>query len=490
MAGPNASAIHLIHRASDGFIPLARKPAGDWQELGAVPVNQPLLPHLLELVNQDGYFGVNSSFRTGHRFTTRQTWMPILGEQPGAEQQIAKTVRQSVNPATQLPYAHHQTDALRWLNVAYTDLDGYKLGLSTLDMLDGLQRLQESGDIPPATMFARSGRGLWAFWCLLDAKNPTEGECQVHGATHTPYSPQRASGKAIALYARVQHAIAKRLTHLGADLGALDGARFAPVPGTLKTAQNTRVHYWLQAGESGEPFAYTLSGLARALGLPLTQREHPIVEQAFRGTRTLTPDTVNEAKSTAGRKGWRVRWERTLADFEILLRLRGGGFDEGRRSTGAFYYALILRKAGMPDVDTRGRLRTYANLCRPALDEHAIAHAMKQAKRPRGHHLSTARLIAELGITEKESTYLEQWGRVQPKGATNGHQADARRQFLRDWIAQLGGFVPSTRLAASHCERHGFSSNNSTIWRDYLAMGYQPTEAKGGRPRNTPLLEQ
>jgi hypothetical protein len=38
---------------------------GEWDELGAVPVHQPLLPELLKLLHEHGSFGLNSSFRTG-----------------------------------------------------------------------------------------------------------------------------------------------------------------------------------------------------------------------------------------------------------------------------------------------------------------------------------------------------------------------------------------------------------------------------------------
>ena len=38
---------------------------GEWDELGAVPVNQPFLPELLKLLHEHGSFDLNSSFRTG-----------------------------------------------------------------------------------------------------------------------------------------------------------------------------------------------------------------------------------------------------------------------------------------------------------------------------------------------------------------------------------------------------------------------------------------
>ena len=128
------------------------------------------------------------------------------------------------------------SNALRWLNVCHVDIDCYKVGLSVGDALGAIVNLQDAGILPAATMFARSGRGLWVFWYLVDEGNPVSGTRTLYNAEHGPSTPQRAHGRAIALYARVQWALADRLAHLGADIGALDGCRFAPVPGTLKTA--------------------------------------------------------------------------------------------------------------------------------------------------------------------------------------------------------------------------------------------------------------
>jgi len=481
--GPDDAIIHAIHRgpSGSGYIPLAVKDDGrEWRELGAMQIGQPFLPGLLAALAHNGYFGLNSSFTTGRRFTTQERWTPIPGMSPAEE--LKPVVMRKPNPHG-LPWAQHETKTLRWLNVAYADLDCYKLGLDVGQALGAIVSLQDRGEIPPATLFARSGRGLWAFWFLLDTRNPKSGTEVVYGQPHDSATPQRASTRAVALYARVQRAIVNKLAHLGADLGASDSPRFAPMPGTLKTTGADRVLYWAQATAHGIP-AYTLNALAEQLGLELRAREHPVIESAL----TL-PDadagTKDATKAAAGRKGWRKRWLYALADLEILLRLRGGTFNAPHvsRNRAAFYYALTLTKSGMTPHDVDGRVSDLG--ARSGLEPHAITAALRQArKRGEGKHLSSARVQLELHVTDTERTYLR--SRTAP--AATHHDADisARRDAILATIADNGGRVPSVRQMTQHLQAHGVRGSHGTIHNDYKALGLKLV-GRAGRPPKLPI---
>lgn len=506
--------IHAIHRgpAGSGYIPLAVKDNGtQWRELGALQIGQPMLPNLLAALAQDAYFGLNSSFRAGKKFAramvTRDRWEPIRGEAPpnpwaGKSGDAAKraarafdrelansgpaelktiTVERSVpkpNPLG-LPWQQHDAQTLRWLNVAYADLDCYNVGLDVGATVGAIISLQDRGEIPPPTIIARSGRGVWAFWFLLDARNPTSGQAVVYGQTHEPHTSQRASARALALYARVQRAIVEKLAHLGADLGAVDGPRYAPFPGTLKTSSENRVLYWPQVTARGVP-AYTLAELAAGLGLELQAREHPVIESAL----SLPDDDTSKAKRHARAvKGWRKRWLYAVSDLEILRKLRDGTFnaDGVSRNVAALYYAVVLTRAGMPPADVTARVNDLGARCGLTTDE--IAAALKQArKRGLGHFLSGDRLRRDLRVTDVEATYL----RPRPSAPVASSRKDdiaARRAAIRQEIAKNGGTVPSTRRMAEHLQQLGIrSGNHTTVFKDYRALGFQPT-ARPGRPK-------
>ena len=384
-------------------------------------------------------------------------------------------------------------DTLRWLNVCHVDVDCYRKGLSVGDTLGAIVNAQDAGHLPPATGFARSGRGVWAFWFLLDVQNPAAGARPVYGVTHHVDTPQRATGRALALYARVQRAIADRLVPLGADLGALDAARFAPVPGTLKTDVNARVEWWIQGGPGARGYAYTLPQLASALGLELSMRAHPVIEAALR-QEPADERATDAVKSAAGRKGWAIRWRRALGDFEVLRRLRSGGFDRGVRNRGAFFYALLLSYAPaqsggrMDAADVAAHLAAFGASCRPALtaaEQRSALRQARKAKSPMVSYVSNDRLFHELAITNTEASYLQTIRPAAPRPQSVKRIGPVeRRAVVHQTIAVLG-HVPSTRDMADLLEPQGINVNWTTIARDYQALGLVTDKSQGGHPKRT-----
>jgi hypothetical protein len=353
-------------------------------------------------------------------------------------------------------------------------LDCYRVGISPSDALEAIVGMQAAGELPPASAFVHSGRGLWALWLLRDIHNPEHGTVELFGVTHVQDTPQRASPRAIALYAKVQRALAEKLRSLGADLGAVDGSRFAPVPGTLKTGPGRRVVYSSQADHDGQPFLYNLVELATALGIPLSPpSEQPRV---IREALPVEP-ARHSALSEGGRKGWLARWQRALGDFEILLTLRGGGFAEGVRNRGAFYYACFLTYAGMKSSDVTDRVRAYGAKCRPALSSAEIRGALKAAKRPKDKHTGYVRNTTwrtELGVTAVEASYL--MTAQEPEPSPREQRRQARRGQILAVVEELG-FVPSTRSMANRLSTSDHSVGHVTVQRDYHALGLSAERA-------------
>jgi hypothetical protein len=493
--GPTEQPIWALHRGPSGYVPLAVKEEREgkrvWRELGAVRVGQPFLPGLLAQLATDGYFGLNTSYGTGRRVrkTERQVWEPIPGE-PHGERQVTEIREQVVktNPDTGLPFANHTKATLRWLNAAYADLDCYQLGLSVGEALGAVIDMQDEGTIPPVTMFARSGRGLWAFWFLVDSMNPDTGEQVVHGQLHRPWTPARASRRNQALYARVQNMVVRKLEHLGADLAAIDGPRFGPMPGTFKTKGAARVEYWVQALASGPP-AYTLPQLVTAFGGELLEREHPIIAAALSAEPHDAPREKNPKRQAAGRKGWRVSWLNRVCDLEMLLRLREGRRTwEGHRNVFGLYYALALYRAGFTKAETQARIEAFG--ARTGLTPCEIEGAYKQAfKKTPWTHLRRDTYLKALHVTAAERSYLDAQ-RTKPEPAPTAGKAsiESRREAILEAVElHYKGRPPSVREMADFLSMQGVPcGNHTTVHRDYQALGLK-TRAKAGRPPKLPL---
>jgi hypothetical protein len=493
--GPTDAHLRLFHRGPSGFIPLAVKRDGKkWEELGAIAVGQPLLPGLLQQLAKDGYFGLNTSFRAGAKYNPvqRERWVPIPGERYGgngtypAEQLIGVTEwkQQLVHPKTKLSFAPTGKKTLRWLNAAYVDLDCYKLGFSVGDTIGALIDMQDAGTLPPVSVLARSGRGVWAFWLLLDPKNPKEGEQLIYEQPHTPLTPARATAHALGLYARVQNAIVRRLSHLGADLGAVDGPRYAPFAGTVKTGSDQRVLYWAQATSKGLPY-YALPELLTAFGEPLVWTEHAVIRRAL----TTQPD---EAKRTRCRNAWHKRHEYMVRDLELLLRLRRGRWNRRTsRNRFAFYYAYALKRAGMTRTEVADRVAFFG--AEVGLERDEVKAAVKSGCKTGYRNIRRQTYLTELLANDAELSYLDANRRGDAptgsgeSGTSRAHMQERRAAILSAIHEVFKGKPPSCRAMEAFLTAQGVPCGNySTIALDYKALGLKTT-AKAGRPPKLPL---
>jgi hypothetical protein len=425
-----------LHRHQDGYIAFATERDGDdFRPLVAIRASEleTWFPAFRDRLMKDAYVGINADWR----------------------------LRRHGADGRAYGYPLHQTDKLRYINAAYVDIDFHKLGLDLGTVIGRVVNLQESGQLPHASMFVRSGHGLWLLWLVQDVENPDVS--------------QRAFPDKLELYSRIQNAIIERLLPLGADMAARDAARHLRLAGSFNTGSETTVEWWIQGGNDFGHI-YTLPQLARLFNATPTKRHRGEII----------------AHNPAKRRGWVALNARRLSDFNILRAMRGG-FSEGCRNNAAKIYAWLLRTNAIPPDDVRGLVAEMAAQCKPKLDSAAANGAVKYSKRMRRMR---DQVIADwLGITAAESEVLEGLppaARFQtaptsppPMREPKSARIQDRRMMIRAVIEERGK-VPSVREMSRAIAGKGLTGNPKTISTDYRAMGIASEWCRPNKPQPKP----
>jgi hypothetical protein len=408
--------------------------------------------------HRDGYIAF-ASMRDGDDFrplisikaSELETWFPMIREQLEKDSYVAINgdwrLKRNGPDGDLYGYPLHRTDRLRYINACYVDIDFKKLGLESGTVIGRVINLQDSGQLPHASMIVRSGNGLWLLWLLHDVENPDIS--------------QRAFPDKLELYARIQNAIIERLLPLGADMSARDAARHLRIPGSMNTSAERTVEWWIQgAGPTG--YYYTLPELAKLFKAVPTRRHHG----------------EYIAHNPAKRRGWVALNARRLKDFNTLRALRGG-FSEGCRNNAAKIYAWLLRVNATGPDDVRQFVLYMASQCKPKLDKSAARDAFLYSKKMRRMRDQT---IADwLGITVEESEMLEGFPPAStfrtadqtpllPRARDLQRAAvQERRQAIREIITELC-CVPHLRGLAVMLAWRGIAASHVTIWNDLQAL--------------------
>jgi hypothetical protein len=275
-----------LHRHGDGYIAFATERDGeDFRPLVSIRAGEleEWFPLFRDQLLKDSFVGINADWR----------------------------LRKYGEHGDSYGYPLHRRDRLRYINACYVDIDHYKLGLDVGTVIGRVINLQDSGQLPHASMIVRSGNGLWLLWLVCDPKDPNQ-------------SPGAFPDK-LDLYGRIQEAIIERLLPLGADPAARDATRHIRVPGSLHSESESTVEWWIQ-GRADSGYIYTLQELALLLKATPTRRH---------GREVI-------AHNPRKRRGWVALNARRLRDFNTLRAIRGG-FCEGCRNNAAKIYAWLLR---------------------------------------------------------------------------------------------------------------------------------------------------
>lgn len=452
--------LDVLHRGHDGYLSFHRKRDDHFEDIASLKAAD---------LGTD-FEKVRSHFDGDCYFSVNGFWCPGRGASP-----TDATLRR----------AHRRIKDVRWLTACFVDLDAYKVGRSSDDVIAAVTRAMEAGALPWGSYWLRSGRGAWIFWLLADSDG----------------GPTRASYDNPKLYACVQSRLCALLAPYGADSASKDAARICRIPGT----SNSKVGRLATAGPmqpNQRAAIYGLEALAVLVGAhddanptPRTLTDRA-ANKTTRAARTIprAPTRGRErepcsAKSARGRKGYQGRVNKGLRQFETLRRLRGG-FREGHRHHALYIYGLLLKAGGRSLDAVRRELRTLGGECSPPLsrsDCDATTHSAPAVLKMRN-----ATIADWLEITPSEAEQLEGWPAANSSGSHDGERhsrpAETRRSRQERRRAAIWGFVlsggsvPTAAQIAEHLATESLTSHAVTVLRDLRALGLLNPRSKAKKP--------
>ena len=484
-----------IHRGDpDGYVGyMAKKPDGSglWP-VGAVKVRdvREMLPGVLaHFIGHDGYFTVNSLWKAG-----------------------------AVWKKTGLPYLLRRENMLLELAACYADLDvgrpeeESKHPGAALDwqaaQIEALRR-QREGIIPPFSMMACSGRGVYLFWLLRDDREPDK--------------LPRAYPSAIIRYKAVNKALHTRLYGLAPDLNAFDAVRVLKHPGTIATKVMRRVTYSLTVqADSGGRLTYSLPELETLLHLDAPAPSLPADVRDKARPQLYTREPYRKTKLPGSRPQNRKAYNRTnelrAQDLETVEAWRGGWLHAGKAYPDGFVspgrglmlrlYAGWLRGSGKDGGAVLDAVRRMAANCKPPYPsdpgdmrlEQIAADTFSPDRRRHVKNVKNSNLTGWLGISDQaDPDLLDKLNSILPepvkalREAAIPRQADytaERRRAIAHVVELRGGTIPPARKMMTLLAADPFNVVNPAtrepwsyeiIRQDYDALGYPA--ARPGRRR-------
>ena len=479
---PDLLPIREIHRGHDAWITFHRNDpeTGQQRDLWGVRAEEleGIFPQRRPQRERDSFFSVTAFWRA---LESKRRGQLVPQQAPrGLEPQLGVVQRRKYN--------------LEYLTCCFCDLDCHALGITTGTALGALVDAQDSGALPPASMITRSGRGLWAFWMLRDAK---------HGG-HQKAMPCR-----IQEWANIQHCIGAKLTAIGADAAARDAVRISRVAGSVNSKSETRVAYWIQKDKFGQTPSYTIDGLLDFFDLKTIPK-------------AVSEVRVDKAKSKLterARKGQVGRWLKALECFRTLWELRRT-WPAGTRNNAAFIYTQILtslHKASDASTLTAGErwselLRLLASFDQPAgnkFTERNLKAAVQGVGRPKFGQLGPMRnqTISDwLDVTIEESVYLQggwppatKYRADIPEDRAEVEKIDPRQRItirqlhlveLSLSLKKSKSRLPTLERLAEFLEERGLPTSAATIANDLRELGIRNPRRHKRRKSGRALLRQ
>jgi hypothetical protein len=410
-----------------------------------------------------------------HRIDELREWLPgIADDVLGADSYM--TVNGFFAPCREA--FRRQEKWLRALNAVYVDLDVGRrpaekpdnpaswLGADEADYM--VMKLAAANEIPYPSVIARSGRGIYLMWLLVDVKNPD----------------LPPPGFQLDLYKRIQREVNERLTDLAADPAAKDGARILRVPESIHGGTQKRVRYRVQCGDDGRPLTYTLPELAGFFGIEREERKE-------------TPARARRPRGK-GAKPRKALCGQRIEDIESVA--KAIGVLQGNRRVVLTHYAECHRVIETDPRETLNACYRLARLCKPRYpgpgdtpvreivqNAYGIpAWALYKHCRLRNDTLCRRlRITPDLARRLELQTILPKEERERRKAEPS--EAQKRRQERRAFLRDANENGPATDLStyklaklASAC---GFPCSHMTVSRDLNAMGLRETRGRSGRPR-------
>lgn len=483
-----------IHRGDpDGYVGyMAKKPDGSglWP-VGAVKVRdvREMLPGVLaHFIGHDGYFTVNSYWKAGAPW--RKTGLPYLLRKEKmllelaacyADLDVGRPEEESKHPGAALDWQAAQIEALR---------------------------RQREGIIPPFSMMACSGRGVYLLWLLRDDREPDR--------------LPRAHPSAIIRYKAVNRALHERLYGLACDPVA-DAARVLRHPGSIHTKVMRRVTYSLtiQADDGGR-LTYSLPELERLLNLDAPAPSLPADVREKARPQLYTREPYRKTKLPGSRPQYRAQYHRTnelrAQDLETIEAWRGGWLHAGQSYPDGFVspgrglmlrlYAGWLRGSGKDGGAVLDAVRRMAANCKPPYPsdpgdmrlEQIVDDTRSPDRRKHVKNVKNSKLTGWLGISDQaDPDLLDKLNSILPESvkalrdAAIPRQSDytaERRRAIAHIVELRGGKIPSPYKMRDLLAADPFNVVNPAtrepwsyeiIRKDYAALGYPA--ARPGRRR-------
>jgi hypothetical protein len=313
--------------------------------------------------------------------------------------------------------------------------------------------LAADGEIPPPSIIVRSGRGFWLFWLL---KESDDSESAATCSWHTR-----------PVWTRMQRALADRLAKGGinVDRAAQSPERLTRFPNSINTKAGRRVGYTVNLDTSGHVIFYTLSEIAARLqieGQPAAFIRLPSV--AGSGMQMQAP--IGRSVSRRA-NGWRALRDRRLRDYEILLELRGGSFQDGVRNHAVLLLAFLYRG----DPLQADRVWQFgAKYCTPPLSPREIMGALKTVGKGRRFKIHDRKIGDWLRLTPAENDQLVGEYLAEPDPNREAPR-DVRAARRREVISEVCSVRVSTlRDIKSRLEVLGLGCSIVTIRNDLEAI--------------------
>lgn len=443
--------VMLIHRDKKGYVCLLRKnDEGKISGVGAVRVEdyQETLPAIRKYLYNDGYFTVNS-------FCSVASWNYRCTGLPGINRKELNISR---------------------LNTCYVDIDCGRPGvISWMDALPVCERLMENDKIPQASMYARSGRGLYLFWLLIDEADQTQAP--------------KMSWNDLRKYKALNRAFQEILR--GAELpvdNIHDGARFLRLPGSIHTTVKKRVAYIARYDESGNIFRYTIKDLLGFFNIPelhapdknITSLDAPKCRQTNKPGSA--PDRI---------RGYFTLHRKRVRDLLAIEQWRGGFLKRGEKYPDGFtscgrrftlsLYAQFLRGSGITANDAKNALLVMAKNTKPPYPsdgtDMTIEEIIRSTYTAKPKRWRNSKLLKLYGINDEVARDLE-LETIIPEAIKLERKAHTvKDQHIKPQILKLLDEFVKTRMTTScrrasrYLKENGFNISHETT-RKYILELY------------------
>lgn len=467
----NHDFFEMFHRTT-GYFSL-HKNADKMIQVGSIKTNDVidtlefLKDNHSELLESDLYFTVNTYYRAA-KWRTRET---------------------------HLPYPQRKEINLAYLNACYADIDvgrffadddeyknyidnpfhnkiyPYKVPPKNREefiksfhweqALLQVMLLESAGVIPPVSIYAKSGRGIYLFWLL---------------------EPVKAFPEKITAYKAINGAINNDLTYcLPADKRALDAARILRVHGSSHSKSKTKVCYYPDV-PCDEVKVYTLQELLDFYNLDLREdnSQNTIKTAKCKGQYPERANAIIAAN------------ENRFEDLKIIEKYMGG-FPKGIRYTSLNYLMLFLRFAQCDEELILEVAEDFAARCSPpypSRDEdndipltEILKRVFSEDQKP---ILFKNSVLAKFWGIDKPTAERLNLCAIKPKGAKYTPPPTAHKEGVQERRKAIISLFRDKPLTPTECVKalakdYGIESSRSTIKRELKKLD---SEGEISLPKN------